>query len=66
MILAWNVRGINKSCKNREVSSQPNIFIMIETRVKKNNAEKIREKPNLRVKYLYNYSKHDNGRIWLL
>lgn len=66
MILAWNVRGINKSCKNREVSSQPNIFIMIETRVKKNNAEKIREKPNLRVKYLYNYFKHDNGRIWLL
>lgn len=58
--------GLNKLGKNIEVSSRPNNFIMIETRVKKNNVEKIREKSNLRVKYPDNYSKHDNRRIWLL
>jgi hypothetical protein len=71
MIIAWNVRGLNKVGKIREISSRlvnlnPDIAILIETRVKCNKAEKIRKRLKLRGNYLDNYNKHENGRIWIV
>jgi hypothetical protein len=56
--------------KVREISSRlldlnPDIAILIETRVKKNKAENIRKRLQLRGNYLDNYNKHENGRIWI-
>jgi exonuclease III len=56
MIIAWNVRGLNKVGKIREISSRlvnlnPDIAILIETRVKSNKAEKIRKRLKLRCNY---------------
>lgn len=68
MIVSWNVRGLNKVGKLKEISSrllqlQPHICILIETRVKENKASKIRESLNMRMIYLDNYNAHPNGRI---
>lgn len=46
MLASWNVRGLNKVGKLREISSrlvelQPEIMILLETRVKQNKAKKI-------------------------
>ncbi|CAI8590828.1 unnamed protein product [Vicia faba] len=38
---------------------------MLETRVKSNKAGNVRDKLKLRGKYLDNYVKHNNGRIWV-
>jgi hypothetical protein len=39
--------------------------ILIETRVKCNKAESVRNMLRLRGKYIDNYTHHENGRIWL-
>lgn len=70
MIASWNVRGLNKAGKLREISSrllelQPEIAILIETRVKENKATKVREKLRLNGNYLDNYTCHENGRLWI-
>jgi exonuclease III len=70
MLSSWNVRGLNKSGKVKEISSRlkttkPDIMILIETRVKVGNAKNIRDKLNLYDRYIDNYGKHDNGRIWI-
>jgi hypothetical protein len=70
MIIAWNVRGLNKMGKVREISFRllelnPDIAILLETRVKNNKAESIRKKLKLRGTYVDNYTKHSNGRIWI-
>ncbi|XP_058768747.1 uncharacterized protein LOC131642529 [Vicia villosa] len=70
MITSWNVRGLNKAGKFREISSRlhnlnPAIMILIETRVKEKNADMIRNKMKLKGSYLDNYDKHANGRIWI-
>src|SRR3954466_15156863 len=70
MLASWNVRGLNKVGKLMEISSrlrelQPDIMMLLETRVKANKANKIREKIGLRGRYLDNYINHSNGRIWL-
>ncbi|CAJ2651355.1 unnamed protein product [Trifolium pratense] len=56
--------------KVREISSRlldlnPDIAILIETRVKNNKAENIRKRLKLRGNYVDNYNKHENGRIWI-
>ncbi|CAK8578896.1 unnamed protein product [Lathyrus sativus] len=66
MIISWNIRGLNKVGKVRDISSRlqkltPAISVLIETRVKVKNASCIRQK--LRLKD--NYSNHENGRIWI-
>ena len=68
MILAWNVRGLNKSGKIKEISShlhdlKPDIIILIETRVKSGKAVPVRNKLNLKGTYVDNYEKHENGRL---
>src|SRR4051812_26684736 len=70
MLASWNVRGFNNSGKLREISSRlpkikPDIMIYIETRVKENKAEAIREKLKLHDRYIDNYNKHANGRLWI-
>lgn len=70
MLASWNVRGLNKVGKLREISSrllelQLEIMILLETRVKQNKAEKIRDKLRLHGNYMDNYVDHANGRIWL-
>lgn len=70
MIISWNVRGLNKVGKSREIRSRlqtlhPAISVLIETRVKKNKAHVIRERLRLTRKYPDNYDNHENGRIWI-
>jgi hypothetical protein len=70
MIVSWNIRGLNKAGKVREISSRlqrltPTIFVLIETRVKAQNATRIRQKLKLKGNYMDNYSNHENGRIWI-
>ena len=53
--MSWNIRGLNKAGKLREISShllnlQPSIVVLIETRVKEANAHKIRGKLGLKGK----------------
>jgi hypothetical protein len=53
MITSWNVRGLNKVGKLREISSRllklhPTIAIILETRVKAANANKVRDHLKLR------------------
>ncbi|CAK8574006.1 unnamed protein product [Lathyrus sativus] len=70
MIVSWNIRGLNKAGKVREISSRlqkltPAISALIETRVKAKNEMRIRQKLKLKGNYTDNYSNHDNGRIWI-
>lgn len=70
MLVSWNVRGLNKAGKLREISShllklQPTIVVLIETRVKQEKAQKIRDKLCLKGRYLDNYNHHENGRLWI-
>jgi exonuclease III len=71
MITSWNVRGLNKGGKLKEISSrlrklQPTIAIILETRVKAAKADKVREQLKLRGCFLDNYHAHPNGRIWVV
>ncbi|XP_058750195.1 uncharacterized protein LOC131623214 [Vicia villosa] len=71
MIVSWNIRGLNKVAKQKEISSrlfklQPNIAILLETRVKKEKAEKWRQKIGGNWQVCDNYRNHANGRIWIL
>jgi exonuclease III len=61
MIVSWNIRGLNKAGKVREISSRlqrltPAISVLIETRVKAQNATRIRQKLKLKGNYMDNYS----------
>ncbi|XP_058784387.1 uncharacterized protein LOC131659154 [Vicia villosa] len=70
MLVVWNIRGLNKAGKVKEVSSRLNniqheICILLETQVKVNKADQIRQKLQLKGRFLDNYSCHNNGRIWI-
>ncbi|XP_058776967.1 uncharacterized protein LOC131651319 [Vicia villosa] len=70
MIIAWNVRGFNNAGKLREVSSRlrtmrPMITILLETRVKENKANDIKQNLHLGGMFVDNYANHSNGRIWI-
>lgn len=71
MIVSWNIRGLNKLAKLREISSrlyslQTDIAILIETHVKKANADVCRKRLGNKWKFIDNYDHHANGRIWLM
>lgn len=71
MIISWNVRGINNVGKCHEVISRlkkmnPAMAILIETRVKPNNAKKVLNKFGKKWKLIDNYVNHNNDRIWIL
>src|SRR4051812_43925582 len=70
MILSWNVRGLNNTGKCREVAARikflnPDFGILVETRVKNNKAEAIRNKLGKGWQYIDNYCSHSNGKIWV-
>ncbi|KAI5382263.1 hypothetical protein KIW84_UN0041 [Lathyrus oleraceus] len=65
-MLAWNVSGLNKKDKLKEISCRllefrPNIAILLETRAKKDNATNIKKLLHLQGTYLDNYANHANG-----
>ncbi|CAK8572631.1 unnamed protein product [Lathyrus sativus] len=70
MLVSWNVRGLNKSGKLREISFRlltlkPEIIVLIETRVKLPKANSARNNLKMQRKFIDNYSHHENGRIWI-
>lgn len=70
MIIVWKLRGLNKAGKIKEVSSRlldlnPEIAILIETRVKENKEDVVRTKLEIRGSFIDNYNKYDNGRLWV-
>src|SRR4051812_37264532 len=70
MLVSWNVRGLNKSGKLKEISSRlnllkPDIVILIETRVMRDKAKNIRDKLHVHDCYVDNYHYHESGRIWI-
>ncbi|XP_058751689.1 uncharacterized protein LOC131624791 [Vicia villosa] len=70
MIVSWNVRGLNKKSRCKEVAAHlkklhASCCILIETRVKEHNANKIRHWLGTNWSFADNYSCHPNGRLWL-
>ncbi|CAK8575881.1 unnamed protein product [Lathyrus sativus] len=71
MIVTWNVRGINKEARHREIGSCLSKFnvpvvALFERRVKNKNADNIRKKFGSGWNFADNYMHHDNGRMWIL
>lgn len=70
-ILVWNVRGCNKTIKQKEIrvllqSQKISIAALLETRVKIENSKKIMEKVGRGWSAVNNYDKASNGRVWIL
>lgn len=70
MLVSWNIRGLNKVGKYKDINSHllslnANVNVLLKTRVKRDNAKVIWDKLKLPVSYLDNYNYHVNGRIWL-
>lgn len=68
MLTSYNVGGINKVDKLREIFSrlndlQPEISILLETRVKQPKAITISDKMKHYDSFVDNYQHHVNGRI---
>ncbi|XP_074312824.1 uncharacterized protein LOC141648211 [Silene latifolia] len=71
IIASWNIRGFNKAVKQVEVvkylsENKVDILGLLETRVKKNKANRILRNKFRNFDSYCNYQSHDNGRIWLL
>ncbi|KAF5185574.1 Dnase i-like superfamily protein [Thalictrum thalictroides] len=69
-LCVWNVRGINDPLKAREVNKRRaelkvSVFGLVETKVKKDSFDKIREICCPRWRSIDNYDKHPSGRIWV-
>lgn len=70
-IIAWDVRGLNKSLKQKEVVDRisrlkPSLVCLLKTRVKQKNMSNILNKWFKNWHYCENYVHAYNGRIWLL
>lgn len=71
MMLTWNVRGLNKKSRHNEIWAHlktlgVSCIALLETKVKKNNATKVRQIFGHDWDWLDNYDNHPNGRIWLM
>lgn len=69
-ILPWNVRGCNKPFKQKEVKlflkiNKIDVAMLLETRVKKEKYQKVKEKMCRGWDSAHNYDSAVNGRIWL-
>ncbi|XP_075108858.1 uncharacterized protein LOC142180704 [Nicotiana tabacum] len=69
--LVWNIRGLNKRYKQKEVkkilkTKKIGITAIVETRVKENKFEIISKNIGPGWDRLHNYSAASNGRIWVL
>ncbi|XP_058782827.1 uncharacterized protein LOC131657446 [Vicia villosa] len=70
MIISWNVRGLNKAGKCREIAARlkklnPDFGILVETRVKFSKKDSIRNKLGGHLSFIDNYQSHENGRLWI-
>lgn len=70
MIVTWNVMGMNKEARHREIYSslldfKVPIITLLETRIKETNADRIRNKLGS-WKIEDNYKDHSIGRISIL
>ncbi|XP_074287887.1 uncharacterized protein LOC141613052 [Silene latifolia] len=71
IITSWNIRGLNKHVKQIEVNkfltqNKLDILGILETRVKENKSQRILRNKFRGYSSFCNYSKHYNGRIWLV
>lgn len=71
MIVACNVKGLNNVGKCREIrvclnKMKPKLVILLENKVRRNKNASIRNELGNNWMLAGNYSKHDNGRIWIL
>lgn len=71
MIGIKNVIGLNNVGKCREIEAcfdkiKPALAILLEIRAKSTKTDIIRNKLGKNWMFADNYSKHDNGRIWIL
>ncbi|XP_074291836.1 uncharacterized protein LOC141618644 [Silene latifolia] len=71
IISSWNIRGLNKLVKQMEVNkfltqNKLDILGILETRVKENKSQRIPRNKFRDYSSFCNYSKHYNGRIWLV
>lgn len=69
-IACWNVRGLNKPLRQREVvcflrSNNVALVGLLETRVKQNKAGNARKLFGPTWQFVNNYSSAINGRIWV-
>jgi exonuclease III len=69
-ILFWNVRGLNDPFKQKEVKKlvrQLNISIIciVETRIREEKAQKIKDFIVPKWGWFHNYDNHCLGRIWI-
>ncbi|XP_075091856.1 uncharacterized protein LOC142172006 [Nicotiana tabacum] len=69
--LAWNVRGLNKRYKQKEIATyhkenKVKLVGLVETRVKDHNACKISRKIAPGWEFETNYASAVNGRVWIL
>lgn len=70
-ILLWNVRGCNKPFKQKEIrvflhTKKVDVAVLLETRVKKEKAQKIVSKIGKGWKGINNYGTTVNGKIWVI
>lgn len=71
MIVTWNMGGLNKRERHIEIGAhlrkiKTSCVAMLETRVKENNANKIRRMFEGNWNWIDNYKHHPNGRIWVI
>jgi exonuclease III len=69
-ILIWNIRGFNIPFKQQEVRKEVkrlnvNIICLVETRVKKDKAQNIKNAVLTGWNLIHNYDMHWLGRIWV-
>ena len=68
--LFWNVRGMNKRYKQKEIKlllqNKVSLAGLVETRVKSNNVRSVLQGIAPGWKALHNYDDSPKGRIWLI
>ncbi|XP_058724631.1 uncharacterized protein LOC131596087 [Vicia villosa] len=69
-MVSWNVRGLNKVGKIKEICSRlheikPTVMILLESRVKREKVDMVRDKLHLTDHFVDNYGDLENGRIWV-
>src|SRR3954468_22965804 len=70
-VLLWNVRGINLSTRQSDFrkilySINPSIVCLVETKVKRQNSQRIEDIILLDWLYANNYDSNPTGRIWVM
>lgn len=70
-LITWNIRGLNKAARQKEVkwfltSNKVYIIAILEHKIKKLNADQVTRRIAPGWKYMDNYEQSSKGRIWIL